>query len=145
MTYSVSKNAEKKLKSPFANYVCYNKLRTGHKGGGVCIGFARNLMGGIKTYDSKSRHDILTVTLDSTFFGLRVRRNVILITCHIPPSNSSFLNKIQFEPFEQLLELLAEVENKYDIILCGDFNSRTKTTMDISLCNSIPGTEDIDL
>ena len=130
----------KEVKIP--NYVCYNKLRPNHKGGGVCIGFARYLMGGIQKYDTKSRRDILAITLDSDFFGFR--RNVILISCYIPPINSPGMKQTNGDPFDDLLDLLEEVDNKYDVILCGDFNSRTQTTTDVSLCDSIPGIENVD-
>ena len=117
--------------------ICYNNLRPSSSGGGVTIGFSRRLLGGIKRFDTGNKIDILAIVLDKTFF--RRKRNVLLITCYIPPSNSSYLKKHDRDPFNDLTTLLEEVEGQYEIILCGDFNSRCQSLNESNLCTEIPG------
>ena len=48
---------------------------------------------------------------------------------------------MDYGPFEVLNTLLAETSDKFETIVCGDFNSRTDTKNDLLLCESIPGLE----
>ena len=125
-----------------ANYVCYNNIRKTSKGGGVCIGYSRRLMGGITKYANNGLEDVLAVSLDHSFFGLR--RDVLLVCVYIPPGNSKFMKKSTEDPFESLTDLLMKVENTHDVILCGDFNSRSQKDADLFLCDSIPGIDEND-
>lgn len=89
-------------------------------------------------YNVGKKVDILAVTLDRHFF--KRKRDILLVTCYIPPANSSYLKKIgNKDPFNDLITLLGEVEDKFDCILCGDFNSRCKSIEDFNLCTEIPG------
>lgn len=125
----------KTIKLP--GYVCYNNLRKNSTGGGVAIGYSRRLLGGIKRYDIGKRTDILAITLDKSFFNLK--RDRLLINCYIPPSNSSYIKRHNREPFNDLTTLLEEVDNRFDITICGDFNSRCQNIVDANLCTEIPG------
>ena len=124
------------------HYICFNKLRSNGRGGGVSIGFSRKLSGGIRRYNTGKREDILAVVLDKSFFKLS--NDILLITCYIPPSNSSYVKKVDYDPFEELNTLLEETSEKFDIILCGDFNSRTDIKSELVLCEDIPGIDLIE-
>ena len=125
------------------NFVCYNKQRSKSTGGGVCIGFSRHLLGGIRQYDIGNRVDLLAVVLNKQFF--KVKRDILLINCYIPPSNSSYIKRLNIDPYEHLTSLLIEVGSKYEIILCGDFNSRSQSLSELLLCDNIPGLPDNDI
>ena len=127
----------KPIKVP--KYVCLNKLRNNSTGGGVTIGYSRKLQGGVKKFDTGNKIDLLAVTLNKDFF--KRKRDILLITCYIPPSNSSYLKKVKKDPFADLLTLLEEVGDKYDIVVCGDLNSRCQLLEDLNLCTDIPGVE----
>ena len=132
----------KNIKLP--NFICYNRQRPHTSGGGVCIGFSRRLTGGIKQYDTGEKVDLLAVVLDQHFFNLK--KDILLITCYIPPSNSSYTKNRAIDPFDDWTSVLVNAGNKYDIVLCGDFNSRTQSAQEHLLCDKIPGllNEDID-
>ena len=125
----------KPIKIP--KFICLNNQRPNNNGGGVAICYSRKLAGGIKEYKTKNKSDILAIILDKSFFSLK--KDTLLITCYIPPQSSKYLRKNEIQPFDDLNSLLCETADKFDMIICGDFNSRTQTINDSLLCNSIPG------
>ena len=84
----------KEIKIP--NYVCYNKLRPNGRGGRVCIGVKRCLSHGISKVDTLNKSDTLGIKLNKSFF--KTCKDTILITCYIPPGNSSYLKKTGSRP-----------------------------------------------
>ena len=96
-------------------------------------------MGGITKYDTGKKTDLLAVVLKKNFF--LCQRDIMLICCYVPPANSSYLKKNHIEnPFDDLQLLLAEIDwDSYDVIICGDLNSRSKDNDDFGHCTDIPG------
>ena len=129
----------KEIKIP--NYICYNMLRNNGRGGGVCIGIKRSLSQGISKIGTLTKNDLLAIKLNKSFFKLN--QDIILITCYIPPSNSTYLKK-QDDPFTSISEILETLDPSSNIILCGDFNARTGGIEDKVLCENIPGLDVLD-
>ena len=120
-------------------YICLNKRRPNNSGGGVAICYSRRISPGIKEYKTEPKSEHLAVVLDKTFFSLK--KDTLLISCYIPPQSSKYLRRNGIQPFDELNSLLCKTADKFDIIICGDFNSRTQTLDDSILCNGIPGIE----
>ena len=118
-------------------FICLNKQRPNKNGGGVTIGHSRRLAGGIQEYKLVNKTDMLAITLNKSFFSLK--KDILLINCYIPPQGSKYLKNSGLQPFEELNSILTDTSDKYDIIICGDFNSRTQTINDCLLCHNIPG------
>ena len=119
------------------NFICLNNLRRNNNGGGVSIGYSRKLSAGITEYKLANKTDILAVVLSKSYFSLK--KDVLLITCYIPPQSSKYVKKNGIQPFEDLTSILINTADTFDIIVCGDFNSRTQNINDRLLCNKIPG------
>ena len=127
----------KEIKIP--NFVCYNKLRPNGRGGGVSIGVKRSLSNGISKIDTLNKPDTLGIKLNKNFF--KTVKDTILLTCYIPPGNSSYLKKQDLDPFDSLSSILEKIDPSSNIILCGDFNARSGGLEDRVLCDNIPGVD----
>lgn len=123
------------------NYLCYNKLRDNGTGGGVSIGIKRNLASGVSRLPT-SDNDILAIKLKKEFF--KTEEDIVIVTCYVPPSNSSYLKKQQNDPFENISNTINSFDFPHQIIICGDFNARTEKRSDQIQCTKIPGIEDDD-
>ena len=108
--------------------ICLNKQRLNNNGGGVAICYSRKISAGIKQFKTETKAEYLAVILDKSFFSLKT--DILLITCYIPPQSSKYLRRNEIHPFDDLNSLLCNTADKFDIIICGDFNSRTQTLND---------------
>ena len=129
----------KEIKIP--DYTCFNRLRDNGRGGGVCIGVKRSLTQGISKISTLNKNDILGIKLNKHFF--KTDQDIILVTCYVPPSNSTYLKK-QEDPFESICSVLDSIDPANNIILCGDFNARTGGIEDRVLCDKIPGLDSLE-
>ena len=92
--------------------------------GGVAILFKKSLEKGLKKIESKN-NDLLWVKLDKKFFGMD--SDLFLCSCYIPPENSPMHNRNKENIFDTLQAEIERFSVQGEIILIGDFNSRTGT------------------
>ena len=124
----------------FRDYRCFNLTRKGTKGGGVAIAVSRSISAGISKVTSLSSVDTIAIKLSKHFF--KTNKDIIIINTYIPPCNSSYYKRLEYDPFEALSNEISQLESHSDIIVCGDFNSRTKTTYEGSIVQlDIPGND----
>ena len=84
--------------------------------------FKSYLSKGLTQIKSKSP-DLKLLRLDKTFFHLD--NDIYLCNCYIPPQNSNILKQYNEIPFDILRTELHMFGSKGDLIILGDFNSRT--------------------
>ena len=118
---------ETKREVNFPNYLCFNKLRSNSRSGGLCIGIHRSISENAKLLCTKYE-DIQAVSI--TPDPSNTESKFTLINVYDSPENSSFkvkqrsIQQNQMSTLEQLTEFLAN-NNLGEIILVGDFNART--------------------
>ena len=100
-----------------------SNLRSGEKDGGVSILYKNELHNGIKHIKKYEMDDLLICKLNKTFF--KFNYDVFIINVYIPPHNSTRKSPINGkEMISNISEIINELKNKGEIIICGDFNSR---------------------
>ena len=117
---------ETKSEVQLSDYLCFNKLRSKSRSGGLCIGIHRSISDNVQRVPCEY-DDILAVSLPSSI--TRLTKDVILINVYDSPPNSSYKCKQlaageDVNVMDQLMNFMAELDNKA-IILSGDFNART--------------------
>ena len=74
------------------------------------------------------------------FFILSLNEDLYICLCYITPDESSRQSLIETNVFDSLLESVVYVENKTqnrcNILICGDFNSRTSVNPDSDTDNN---------
>ncbi|CAG2187344.1 unnamed protein product [Mytilus edulis] len=109
----------------YDGYKCFVNCRSSDSNkvrGGLATFFKKEILSGVKLMD-KTMDDIMWFKLDKTFFSFD--RNVFLCFLYIPPSNSSYTLRTNFDKqiFEKLEADIAKYSILGDIILMGDLNA----------------------
>lgn len=72
------------------------------------------------------------------FNGLRLKKgffnfqnDIYLCACYIPPSNSSYFQKLNYDVIETIEKDVNKFKNKGEIMICGDMNARTASSDDL--------------
>ena len=98
--------------------------RKNEKSGGVGILIRNNLVEGIEIIKNIENSDYLICRLDKDFFN--ISRDVFLVNSYIRPQNSSA--STQADNGKETIKILEDVVNDLkehgEIMLCGDFNAR---------------------
>ena len=113
------------------NFKCFNASRTSSKGGGVAIAVNYQISKGIERINHHLSPDTIAIKLKKSFFKLN--RDIILINTYIPPSNSSYVKGLDYDPFENLANEITIHSLQGDVILCVDLNSRIGTSNELLL------------
>ena len=104
-------------------YRSHCNLRPDEKYGGVGILYRNDLLGGIELVKTKKINDLIVCKLKKSFFKLT--RDIFIVNAYVTPNNSSSTNTYDGrELLHQIADLINDLKNRGDIILCGDFNSR---------------------
>ncbi|CAG2203871.1 unnamed protein product [Mytilus edulis] len=109
----------------YDGYKCFVNCRSSDSNkvrGGLATFFKKEILSGVKLMD-KTMDDIMWFKLDKTFFSFD--RNVFLCFLYIPPSNSSYTLRTNFDKqiFEKLEADIAKYSISGDVILMGDLNA----------------------
>ncbi|KAK6168821.1 hypothetical protein SNE40_019995 [Patella caerulea] len=89
---------------------------------------------------------MVVLFLDKNFFNLD--SDVVLICVYISPENSAYYNGREQDTMSVLQDVLIEIRTEYgfvDIILAGDFNSRTGDLEDYVENDSLRYIQDIEI
>ena len=109
------------------DYKCLNKLRTGSRSGGLCIGVHKTLANNIKKIPVRSS-DIQVIQV-----GINPEKKdekLTIINVYDSPENSSYKKKLKRNSeinstLDDLLAFFNRHPNLQNCILVGDFNART--------------------
>ena len=99
--------------------------------GGLCIFVKKNISKGVAEICWENFEDGTVLKLDKTFFGFE--EDLFLICTYMKPKSSS-RRKVDpdSEPYDKLLDKIAELSPLGEIMLMGDLNSRTYGLIDFS-------------
>ena len=107
----------------------HNNTRKCDKYGGVCIMISNSLSRGVKRVQLQLE-DVVACKLDKHFFELD--EDIYLVNSYIKPAQTSIKtsDKTGLDILADLDQLLNDLHNKGDIIMCGDFNARIGKSSD---------------
>ena len=116
-----------------------NKKKCKRNSGGIII-YIRDKYVNSDTLVFTSGDDILWVKISKNVLSLN--EDLYVCLCYVTPDESSRQSLIETNVFDRLLESVVHIENKTlnkcNILICGDFNSRTSVNHDfVSDDNSI--------
>ena len=99
-------------------------LRPGENNGGVGILYKNEYIGGIGFVQKYKIQDVLICKLKKSFFKLN--QDIYIINAYLSPSNSTISKTIvdSKELLHQIENIVNDLRDKGDIIICGDFNAR---------------------
>ena len=102
-----------------------NRKKSGNKrhGGIVLLVKKQFVNNKAVTFYKSSTPDIVWLKLDRKYFN--EKNDIFICTAYISPSNYSRKNDFSDDPYDILTMEIAKYSQKGDIILTGDFNSRT--------------------
>ena len=114
----------------FENYRCFNNLRPGGSkaGGGVAILINNEISKGITQYKTPHINDVITIKLHKNYF--HTSKDTYIMCVYISPESSPYRKRQPGNPCDAINDLISDLNNKGEIIVCGDFNSRTSTEPD---------------
>ena len=95
--------------------------------GGLAILVKKSIKKGVKFYNSSSP-ELAWLKLSKEYFKLEV--DIFVACVYIPPRNSTYFQKQSTDMFDILESKLAMYSSMGQIVLVGDFNSRTATEKD---------------
>ena len=97
--------------------------RPDEKHGGVAILLKNELVGGFEQVTKYKSNDILICKLKKSFF--KFERDIFIINAYITPVTSTATKSYDGRDLiHKISEIINNLRNSGDIILCGDFNSR---------------------
>ena len=108
------------------NFRAICNLRPGAKSGGVSILYNNGLVGGVDRINkNKGNNDIVICKLKKSFFKLM--QDIYIINVYVKPVGSSGKDKSVDgrETIRQVEQIVNELQDSGEVILCGDFNART--------------------
>ena len=98
-------------------------LRPDEKHGGVCILYKNELLGGIDLMKTQKTNDLIVCKLKKSFF--KTTRDIFIVNSYVTPSNSSASKSYDGRDLiHKIADLINDLKNNGDVILCGDFNAR---------------------
>ena len=108
-------------------YYCYSSCRNKQSvskfySGGIAFLIKEEIRHAVKVIDYSSDF-MVWVKLDKKVLNLK--NDVFLSALYIPPSNSSFYNKRELDPFDELENAIQKYSTMGEVILAGDINART--------------------
>lgn len=117
---------ETKAEVQLPEYLCFNKLRSKSRSGGLCIGVHRSISDKVRRVLCDCE-DILAIKIPTSITQLN--KDLILINVYDSPPNSSYKIKqtaagANTDVIDQLIDFAAGLNNK-SIMLAGDLNART--------------------
>lgn len=95
--------------------------------GGVMVLIKKSILSGIKRMPS-SVDDSIWLKLDKKYFGLS--KDVYLSCLYLPPENSSLFSWYNVNILDFIEMDITRYMRSGDILLCGDFNARTRNLAD---------------
>ena len=101
--------------------VCRKKLNRGRRSGGIVVYVHDSISMGVKKVPTAGSESIL-IRLDKGFFSLS--RDIVVAFSYCVPNGSSYQQRTQFEPFDDLELKLSSIRDTCDIISLGDLNAR---------------------
>ena len=97
--------------------------RPDEKHGGVAILLKNELVGGFERVIKHKSNDLLICKLKKSFF--KFERDIFIVNAYITPITSSATKSYDGRDLiHKISEVINDLRNSGDIILCGDFNSR---------------------
>ena len=100
----------------------FTNTRKSEKDGGVSILIRNSIKSGVKRINCEE-DDIIICQLKKSFF--KFENDIFVINAYITPNNSSGKNKRDGkEMLSKISDLINELSEKGNIILCGDYNAR---------------------
>ena len=99
-------------------------LRKDDASGGVGILIKNEFLQGVEFIEKVDYSDYIICRLKKTFF--RQPKDIYLVNVYVKPQNSSKTKDAKFgkETLESIDNIINELKNDGEVILCGDFNSR---------------------
>ena len=141
-----NKNSILKLNG-FVKPVCKHRPRKQNArrdSGGLCIFLKPNVAKGISEVDWDEFEDGIVLKLDKTFFGFV--QDIFLVCTYIRPSTSSRnVTNVDLDQFDMLTDKISELIPKGEVIICGDFNSRTSGLLDLDDFEIIDLTDNVNV
>ena len=113
------------------NYLVYNSNRKQSRSGGVAIVVDNSIRKGVTRVKINETPDAVAIKLNKNYF--RLDFDIYLICFYISPANSSYTKKhIDYadKMFQHLESIISRLNEKGQVILCGDANSRTASLPD---------------
>ncbi|VDI75921.1 Hypothetical predicted protein [Mytilus galloprovincialis] len=107
--------------------VCRNISTNGRYYGGLGIFRRTSLKDHIKIIPGLSK-DFQWIKFEKQFFCLQ--NDIYLCAAYVPPANSSYTKKLDFDIIDQIEKDIVSYKSKGDILFCGDLNARTSTEED---------------
>ena len=108
-----------------------NKFNTRRNSGGIALYVRENFYKYCQLVE-KSSDDILWLKIDRSLFHLS--HDLYICLCYILPSGSSREALVEIEVLDRISEFILKLSNEtsdqYNVLICGDFNSRTGTEPD---------------
>jgi exonuclease III len=95
--------------------------------GGISLYVKRDWKRGIKRLEGKNEY-ILWIKFKKSFF--KMANDLYIGAVYIPPKDSPYQKRKNYNPFAVILEEISEYERKGNVILLGDFNGRTGINSD---------------
>ena len=120
-----------KYNSSFSGYITECMGRKGNyewNRGGTAFLYKPKYKEAVTIID-KHDGDIIWVKLSAKVLGLL--KDLYIGIVYIPPQNSKIWLKKQYDPFDILEKDILAYQIKGDVILCGDFNSRSAHLVDV--------------
>ena len=106
-----------------AGYKCYNICRPrnsdtkGRPSGGIAVYIKDSIRDGVAKCTSQSTENIF-LKLKKDFFGLN--RNIILGAAYCAPNKSTYLKRLQIDPYEDLENQMCDLSTEGDFLLLAD-------------------------
>ena len=102
--------------------VCRDISSNGRFYGGIGIFRKNSIKEHIKILASTSK-DFQWMKIEKEFFNLP--NDIYLCACYIPPSNSTYFQKLNYDIIESIETGINKYKDKGEIMICGDMNART--------------------
>ena len=108
--------------------VCRDISSNGRYYGGLAILRKKELKDHIKILPTECK-DYQWLKFDKKYFHLQ--SDLYLCALYFPPANSSYTKHLHYDILELIEKDLLNYKEKGDVMICGDFNARTGTELDV--------------
>jgi exonuclease III len=117
-------------------YRSYSNLRKSTSGktinhGGVVTLVSKKISHGVERMSHLTKStEILIIKLKKHFF--HTRKDICIVNCYVSPKTSKYYRLVDYDPYDELNNVLQKLlkDDKFSVILCGDFNARFGDSLD---------------
>lgn len=120
-THCDLKNCLKLPDFPRPVHLIRSKKKNGKRYGGLSVYIRNTIRKGVKFLEHAT-NDFVWLKLDKTYFGLA--EDVFICFAYIPPDNSTYTKKLNFDILEYIENDIAKYSEKGKIMIIGDLNAR---------------------